>query len=195
FALAPSRVMGNLDVRLMWALAWPAPKDQQRGARADRANEPREFLMGRATDPWRAAEAWIRCLASHCVPIHATTDLFSLPELAELPAEPGAWIGAISLGEAGRISDQLLDLVRSWIAGVVGGVTKVRDSFRRGLIEPSLTLHRLRPYQSFSNRTAQRDPRSGCMPIPRPPTILSRGDNWTMAARRLSLGSVRFIWM
>src|SRR5262249_54867836 len=119
----------------------------------------------------------------------------SLPELAELPAEPGAWIGAISLGEAGRISDQLLDLVRSWIAGVVGGVTKVRDSFRRGLIEPSLTLHRLRPYQSFSNRTAQRDPRSGCMPIPRPPTILSRGDNWTMAARRLSLGSVRFIWM
>ena len=61
----------------------------------------------------------------------------------------------------------------------------VRDGFRCGLIEPSLTLHRLRPYRS-SNRTARRDPRSGCMPVPRPPTTLGRGDNWTMADRRLS---------
>jgi len=59
------------------------------------------------------------------------------------------------------------------------------DGFRCGLIEPSLTLHRLRPYRS-SNRTARRDPRSGCMPIPRPPTTLGRSDNWTMADRRLS---------
>src|SRR5262249_25649360 len=54
FTLAPSRLLGNLDVRLMWALAWRTPKDQQRDACADRADEPREFLMGRATDPWRA---------------------------------------------------------------------------------------------------------------------------------------------
>jgi hypothetical protein len=53
-----------------------------------------------------------------------------------------------------------------------------------GLIEPSLTLHRLRPYRS-SNRTALRDPRSGYMPVPRPPTTLGRGDNWTMAGRPL----------
>src|SRR5262245_15139682 len=76
----------------MWALAWRAPKDQQRDACADRADEPREFLMGRTTDPWRAAEAWIRCLASHGVPIHAATELSSLPELAHLPAEPGTWV-------------------------------------------------------------------------------------------------------
>jgi hypothetical protein len=60
-----------------------------------------------------------------------------------------------------------------------------RDSFRCGLIEPSLTLHRLWPYRS-SNRTARRDPRSGCMPGPRPPSTLGRGDKWTMAGRRLS---------
>jgi hypothetical protein len=81
-------------------------------------------------------------------------------------------------------ADNLLALVRGWIARVVRCVTKVRDGFRCGLIEPLLTLQRLRPYRS-SNRTARRDPRSGCMPVPRPPTTLRRG-NWTMADRRLS---------
>jgi hypothetical protein len=85
-------------------------------------------------------------------------------------------IGTISLGEAGRLSNKLLALVRGWIARVVRCVTKVGDGFRCGLIEPSLTLHRLRPYRS-SNRTARRDPRSGCMPAPRPPTTLGRGYN------------------
>src|SRR5215475_5516059 len=94
-------------------------------------------------------------------------------------------IGTIGLGEAGRLSDNLLALVRGWIARVVRSVTKVRDGYRCELIEPLLTLHRLRPYRS-SNRTARRDPRSGCMPVPRLPTTLSRGDNWTMADRRLS---------
>jgi hypothetical protein len=94
-------------------------------------------------------------------------------------------IGTIGLGEAGRLSDALLALVRGWIARVVRCVTKVRDGFRCGLIEPSLTLHRLRPYR-FSNRTARRDPGRGCMPVPRPPTTLGRGDKWIMAARRLS---------
>ena len=55
---------------------------------SDRADEPREFLMGRATDPWRAAETWIRCLASHSVPLHAATRLSAHPEVAHLPEEP-----------------------------------------------------------------------------------------------------------
>ena len=93
-------------------------------------------------------------------------------------------IRTIGLGEAGRLSDNLLALVRGWIARVVRCATKVRDGFRCGLIEPLLTLHGLRPYRS-ANRTARRDPRSGCMPVPRPPTTLRRG-NWTMADRRPS---------
>jgi hypothetical protein len=94
-------------------------------------------------------------------------------------------IGTIGLGEAGRLSDKLLALVRGWIAGVVRRVTKVRDGFCCGLIEPSLTLHRLQPYRS-SNRTARCDPRSVCIPCPRPPTTLGRCDDRTMAGRRLS---------
>jgi hypothetical protein len=78
-------------------------------------------------------------------------------------------IGTLGLGEAGRLSDKLLALVRGWIARVVRCVTKVRDGFRCRLILQS--LRRLRPYRS-SNRTARRDPRSGCMPVPRPPTTL-----------------------
>ena len=94
-------------------------------------------------------------------------------------------IGTIGLGQAGRLSDNLLALLRGWIARVVRCLAKVRDGLRCGLIEPLLTLHRLRPYRS-SNRAARRDPRSGCMPVPRPSTTLRRGDNWTMADRRLS---------
>src|SRR5262249_21833221 len=48
-------------------------------------------------------------------------------------------IGTIGLGEAGRLSDKLLALVRGWIARVVPRIAKVRDGFRCGLIEPSLT--------------------------------------------------------
>ena len=47
-----------------------------------------DLLMGRATDPWRAAETWIRCLASHSVPLHPATGLSVYPEVAHLPAEP-----------------------------------------------------------------------------------------------------------
>jgi hypothetical protein len=75
-------------------------------------------------------------------------------------------IGTLGLGEAGRLLDKLLALVRGWIARVVRYVTKVRDGFRCRLILQSLTWRRLRPYRS-SNRTARRDPRSGCMPVPR----------------------------
>ena len=88
FSLAPSRLLGNLGIRLMSPLARRTPQDQSRGPRAYSPNEPREFLMGRATDPWRAAETWIRCLASHSVPLHAAKGLSAHPEMAHLPAEP-----------------------------------------------------------------------------------------------------------
>jgi hypothetical protein len=88
FALAPLRLLGNLGIRLMSPLARRTPQDQWRGPRAYSPNEPREFLMGRATDPWRAAETWIRCLASRSVPLHAATALSAHPEVAHLPAEP-----------------------------------------------------------------------------------------------------------
>jgi hypothetical protein len=82
-------------------------------------------------------------------------------------------IGTIGLGEAGRLTDELLALVRGWIARVVPCATKVRAVIGK-LVEPSSTLQPLRPHRS-SNRTDWRDP----------PTTLG-GDNWTMAGRRLS---------
>jgi hypothetical protein len=47
FALASSRLLGNLEIRLMSPLAGRTPQDQWRGPRAYSPNEPREFLMGR----------------------------------------------------------------------------------------------------------------------------------------------------
>jgi hypothetical protein len=46
------------------------------------------FLWGRAADPWRAAETRIRCLASHCVPLHAKARLSAYPDLAHHAAKP-----------------------------------------------------------------------------------------------------------
>ena len=89
FALAPSRLVHNLPIRLMWPLTRRTPKYQQRGPRAYSPDEPREFLMGRAADPWRVAETRIRCLASHSVPLHATAGPSAHPDLAHIPAEPG----------------------------------------------------------------------------------------------------------
>jgi hypothetical protein len=88
-------------------------------------------------------------------------------------------IVTIGLGEASRRSAELLALVRGWIARVIRCVTKVRDGIPCRLIEPSSTLHRLRPYRS-SNRTDRRAVHGP----PRPTTL--GGDNWTMARRRLS---------
>jgi hypothetical protein len=88
-------------------------------------------------------------------------------------------IVTIGLGEASRRSAELLALVRGWIARVIRCVTKVRDGIPCRLIEPSSTLHRLRPYRS-SNRTDRR-----AIHGPAWPTTLG-GDNWSMARRRLS---------
>jgi hypothetical protein len=94
-------------------------------------------------------------------------------------------IGTIGLGEAGRLSDELLALVRGWIELVVRCVTKVRDGIPCRFIEPSSTLHPLPPYR-FSKVADWRDPHDGCMPIPPPPTTLGGRDRWTMAGRQLS---------
>jgi hypothetical protein len=94
-------------------------------------------------------------------------------------------IGTIGLGEAGRLSDELLALVRGWIELVVRCVTKVRNGIPCGFIERSSTLHPVPPYRS-SNLTDWRDPHSGSMPVPPLPTALGGRTHWTMAGRRLS---------
>jgi hypothetical protein len=92
-------------------------------------------------------------------------------------------VGTIGLGEAGRLSRELLALIRGWIERVVRSVTKVRDGIPSRLVEPSSTFHRLRPYRA-SNRTDRRAARGRRMPVPPWPTTMG-GDNWTMADRRL----------
>jgi hypothetical protein len=52
-------------------------------------------------------------------------------------------------------------------------------------MEPSSTLHRLRPYRS-SNRIDRRAAHGRCMRVPPRPTTLGGRDNWTTADRRLS---------
>jgi hypothetical protein len=94
-------------------------------------------------------------------------------------------IGAIGLGEAGRLSDELLALVRGRIELVVRCVTKARDRIPCGFIERSSTLRPVPPYRS-SNLTDWRDPHNGSMPVPPPPTTLGGRPHWTMAGRRLS---------
>ena len=94
-------------------------------------------------------------------------------------------IGTIGLGEAGRLSDELLALVRGWIELVVRCVTKVRNGIPCGFIERSSTLHPVPPYRS-SNLTDWRDPHNGSTPVPPPPTALGDRTHWTMAGRRLS---------
>jgi hypothetical protein len=138
--------------------------------------------MGRAADPWRAAETWIRRVASDSVPLHAKAGLSAHPDLGHLPAEPGNWDRSDRLGEAGRVSDELLELVQAWIERAVRCVTKVRNGIPSRLMEASSTLHRLRPYR-VSNRTDRRVVHGRCMQVRLWPTTLI---GWTMADRRLS---------
>jgi hypothetical protein len=91
-------------------------------------------------------------------------------------------IGTIGLGEAGRVSDEFLELVHAWIERAVRCVTNVRDGISSRLMGPSSTLHRLRPYRS-SNRTDRRAVHGRCMWVrPWPTTLIG----WTVADRRLS---------
>ena len=159
FSLAPSRLLGSLGIRLMSPLARGTPQDQWRGPRAYSPNEPREFLMGRATDPRRAAETWIRCLASHSIPLHAATGLSATQRWRTFLRNQAFAIGAIGFGEAGGLSD----VVREWIMRVVRCATKVRDGIPCRPIEPSSTLHPLRPCRS-SNRADRRFTQRRCVP-------------------------------
>lgn len=93
-------------------------------------------------------------------------------------------IGTVGLGEARRVSDQLLTLVRGWIERVVRCATKVRDGISCGLIEPPRTLHPFRPSRS-SNDTDRCAIHDGCMPV-RPRRTAQGGDHWTVAGRRLT---------
>ena len=93
-------------------------------------------------------------------------------------------IGMIGVGEAGRISDQLLTLVRGWIERVVRCATKLRYDIPCTLTEPPWTLQPLRPSRP-SNGADRRFIRAGSMPI-RPWCAAQRGDDWTMVGQRLS---------
>ena len=88
-ALAPSRLVAALGIWLTWPLAWRTPADPQRDPRPYCPNEPRKRALGRTAHPWRIAEARVRCIPGHGVPVHATAKLSADPELAHLPAEPG----------------------------------------------------------------------------------------------------------
>jgi hypothetical protein len=91
-------------------------------------------------------------------------------------------VGMVGLGDAGRISDQLLTFVRRLIEQIVRRAAKVRDGISCVLIEPPWTLHLSRPSCS-SNRTDRRAVHGGCMPA-RPRRTAQGGDYWTMAGRR-----------
>ena len=92
-------------------------------------------------------------------------------------------IGTIGLGEAGRLSDEFLALVRGSIEQVVWCVTTVLDGIPSRFIQSSSTLLLLPPCRS-SNLTDWRDLHSGGRPIPPPATTLG-GDHRPITGRRL----------
>jgi hypothetical protein len=134
----------------MSPLARRTPQDQWRGPRAYSPNEPREFLMGRATDPWRAAETWIRGLASHSVPLHAATALSGHPEVAHIPAEPNICDRCDRFRRSRSAIRRRPRMDASYRC-----TTQVRGGIPCGLIKPSSTLQPLWPYRS-SNRADRR---------------------------------------
>jgi hypothetical protein len=139
--------------------------------------------MGRAADPWRAAETWIRCLASHSVPLHATAGLSAHPDLAHLPAEPGicnrhdrSWRSRSAIGRASCSRPQM-DRASCPMRYEGAGWRPLR--VYRAIID----LAPVPPYRS-SNLTDWRAPHNGSMPVPPPPTTLGGRTRWT--SRRLS---------
>jgi hypothetical protein len=136
--------MGNLGIRLTWPLAWRTPQDQQRGPCAYRPDEPRQFLVGRAANPWRTlklgfdvSQATVsRYMPSRTYPPRLRWRVFLHNQALGL--------GTIDFCNAGRISDQLINLV-SWLERMARCSTKLRDSIFGGLLEPPWTLHLWRP--------------------------------------------------
>jgi hypothetical protein len=74
----------------LWAICLSGSCGRWRGGRPRINSEIRalmvrmsqeNFLWG-AADPWRTAETWIRCLASHSVPLHATAGLSRMVKIS-----------------------------------------------------------------------------------------------------------------
>jgi len=115
FSLAPSRLLGNLGIRLMSPLA-RRRQDQGRGLRAYSPNEPRELL-------WGAPRIHGELLKLGFVVSQATVSRY-MPRRGYPPTQRWRTFlrnqafanGAIGFGEAGRLPD----VVRGWIMRVAG---------------------------------------------------------------------------
>jgi hypothetical protein len=159
FALAPSRLLGNLGIRLMSPLARRTPRIS-REVRALIVRMSRENFL------WGAPRIHGELLKLGFVVSQATVSRY-MPRRGYPPTQ--RWrtflrnqafaIGAIGFGEAGRLSD----VVRGWIMRVVRCATKVRDGIPCRPIEPSSTLHPLWPCRS-SNRADRRFTQRRCVP-------------------------------
>ena len=179
FALAPSRLLGNLGIGS--CRRW-------RRGRPRISGEVRALIvrMSRENFLWGAPRIHGELLKLGFVVSQATVSRY-MPRRGYPPTQ--RWrtflrnqafaIGAIGFGEAGRLSD----VVGGWIMRVVRCATKVRDGIPCRPIEPSSTLHPLWPCRS-SNRADRRFTQRRCVPAPRP-TPQKRHPS-DLASRRLS---------
>jgi hypothetical protein len=181
-ALAPSRYRFDLEISITWSLARWAPQDRPRDSPTDRRDGSREFSLGCTTHHGELLKLGFNVSQATVSRYMPRRDYPPTQTWRTFLQNQAFGIGTIGLGEAGRLSDELLALVRASIERVVRCVTKVRDGIPSRLMEPSSTLHRLRPYRP-SNRTDRGAVHGRCMPVRRWPTTLSV---WTVADRRLS---------
>ena len=185
FALAPSRLVATLGF---------GARGRWRGGRPRIDREIRDLIvrMSRENFLWGAPRIHGELLKLGFDVSQATVSRY-MPRRSYPPTQ--SWrtflrnqalgIGTIGLGDAGRISDRLLTLVRGWIERVVGcATTKVRDGISCRLTEPPWTLQPLRSSRS-SNGTDRCAIHGDCTPV-RPRRIAQGGDLWTMVGRRSS---------
>jgi hypothetical protein len=90
-------------------------------------------------------------------------------------------LGTIDFRNAGRISDQLVTLVRGWFERIARCCAKVRDSIFGGLIEPPWILHLWWPTRTSTDHRATR----GYIPV-NPRCNLKGSAYSTKTDRRLS---------